>query len=61
MTVMVESEEGVTHSPPMKNRSVCRIGTDTSLAEMVMEPLPLLVLAPRARRGHSPARIVVSM
>jgi hypothetical protein len=46
MTVMVESEEGTTHSPPMKNRFACRIGTETSLAEMDMGPL--LTVAPGA-------------
>jgi hypothetical protein len=36
MTVMVESDEGSTHWPPMKKRSACWIGTDTPVAEMVM-------------------------
>jgi hypothetical protein len=39
--VMVESDEGVTHSPPMKKRSVCWIGADTP-AEMVIWGLSLV-------------------
>jgi hypothetical protein len=61
MTVMVESDAGVTHSPPMKKRSVCWIGADTP-AEMDIRGLL------RRRSWHagrvvdmSPARIVVSM
>ena len=33
MTLIVASDDGVTHSPPMKKRSVCRIGTLMSFAE----------------------------
>src|ERR1700678_3063488 len=46
---MVEPEEGVTHSPPMKIRSVCSIGTDAS-AEIVIR-------APCQGRPDRPDRI----
>ena len=35
ITLIFDSEEGVTHCPPMKKRSVCSTGTVASPAEMV--------------------------
>jgi hypothetical protein len=51
MTLIVESDEGVAHWPPMKNRSVCSTGTFASLAEMVIGP-PITVLEAAGQSGH---------
>src|SRR5580693_3269258 len=38
MTLIVAPDEGVTHWPPMKNRSGCRIGTLMSFARLIWAP-----------------------
>src|SRR5580704_19177326 len=38
ITLIVAPDEGVTHCPPMKNRSGCRIGTLMSFASLIWAP-----------------------
>jgi hypothetical protein len=51
MTLIFESDEGATHSPPMKKRSVCLTGTVASPAEVVIGSLPSSPPTPPDNRG----------
>jgi len=51
ITLITASDEGLTHCPPMKKRSACRIGALTSSARLIWCP-PIGSLAPCREKAH---------